>query len=296
MWAHLLELQPQTGESSTGISRDDYIGHVAKDIENKMPKVFDLDVVRKHLGAGISPTSVVLLQELERFNKLVVRMSRSLAELQRALAGEVGMSSELDDVARSLFLGQIPNIWRKLAPDTLKSLGNWMLYFLKRFSQYTTWVTESEPSVMWLSGLHIPESYLTALVQATCRKNGWPLDRSTLFTQVTKFQDADEVNERAGQGCFVSGLYLEGADWDIEKGCLIKSKPKVLVVDLPILKIIPIEAHRLKLQNTFRTPVYTTSTRRNAMGVGLVFEADLFTTKHISHWVLQGVCLTLNSD
>lgn len=61
-------------------------------------------------------------------------------------------------------------------------------------------VTESEPSVMWLSGLHIPESYLTALVQATCRRNGWPLDRSTLFTQVTKFQDADEVNERAGQG------------------------------------------------------------------------------------------------
>lgn len=49
-------------------------------------------------------------------------------------------------------------------------------------------------------------------------------------------------------GCFVSGLYLEGADWDTEAGCLIKSKPKVLVVELPILKIIPIEAHRLKLQ------------------------------------------------
>ncbi|KAK1328247.1 hypothetical protein QTO34_011819 [Cnephaeus nilssonii] len=296
LWAHLLELQPQTGESSSGISREDYIGNVAKDIENKMPKVFDLDLVRRHLGANITPTSVVLLQELERFNKLLVRMSRSLAELQRALAGEVGMSSELDDVAKSLFIGNIPHIWRKLAPDTLKSLGNWMLYFLRRFNQYTYWVTECEPNVMWLSGLHVPESYLTALVQATCRRNGWPLDRSTLFTQVTKFQDADEVTERAGQGCFVSGLYLEGADWDLERGCLVKSKPKVLVVDLPILKIIPIEAHRLKLQNTFRTPVYTTSTRRNAMGVGLVFEADLFTTRHISHWVLQGVCLTLNSD
>lgn len=46
----------------------------------------------------------------------------------------------------------------------------------------------------------------------------------------------------------MSGLYLEGADWDIERGCLTKSKPKVLVVDLPVLKIIPIEAHRLKLQ------------------------------------------------
>lgn len=66
-------------------------------------------------------------------------------------------------------------------------------------------VTECEPNVMWLSGLHVPESYLTALVQATCRRNGWPLDRSTLFTHVTKFQDAEEVTERAGQGATLPG-------------------------------------------------------------------------------------------
>uniref|UniRef100_A0A8C6ZHZ5 Dynein axonemal heavy chain 10 n=1 Tax=Nothoprocta perdicaria TaxID=30464 RepID=A0A8C6ZHZ5_NOTPE len=296
MWAHLLELQPQTGESGTGISRDEYIGNVAKDIQNKIPQVFDLDQIRKVFGIDISPTTVVLLQELERFNKLIIRMAKSLAELQRALAGEVGMSSELDDVARALFNGQIPGIWRRLAPDTLKTLGNWMIFFRNRYQQYSTWVSESEPKVMWLSGLHIPESYLTALVQATCRRNGWPLDRSTLYTEVTTYMTAEDVTEGSGQGCFVSGLYLEGADWDMENSCLMKSKPKVLVVELPILKIIPIEAHRLKLQNTFRTPVYTTSLRRNAMGVGLVFEADLYTTKHLSHWVLQGVCLTLNAD
>jgi hypothetical protein len=49
-------------------------------------------------------------------------------------------------------------------------------------------------------------------------------------------------------------------------------------------------------QNTYKCPVYTTSLRRNAMGVGLVFEADLYTEEHTSHWVLQGVCLTLNTD
>ena len=47
-------------------------------------------------------------------------------------------------------------------------------------------VSEGEPYVMWLSGLHIPESYLTALVQDTCRKNKWPLDKSTLYTSVTE--------------------------------------------------------------------------------------------------------------
>ncbi|XP_064322361.1 dynein axonemal heavy chain 10 [Phalacrocorax carbo] len=296
IWSHLLELQPQTGETGTGVSRDDYIANVAKDIENKIPQIFDLDQIRKGFGPEISPTTVVLLQELERFNKLISRMAKSLAELQRALAGEVGMSSELDDVARALFNGQIPGIWRRLAPDTLKTLGNWIIFFRARYNQYTSWVNECEPKVMWLSGLHVPESYLTALVQATCRKNKWPLDHSTLYTEVTTYRTAEDITEGSMQGCFVSGLFLEGADWDTERGCLTKSKPGVLVVELPILKIIPIEAHRLKLQNTLRTPVYTTSLRRNAMGVGLVFEADLYTTKHISHWVLQGVCLTLNSD
>ena len=109
-------------------------------------------------------------------------------------------------------------------------------------------VNEGEPAVIWLSGLHIPESYLTALVQATCRKNGWPLDRSTLYTTVTKYKTAEEVTERAHAGCFVSGLYLEGASWDLEAGCLRRPKPKVLVEELPVLKVIPIEAHRLKLQ------------------------------------------------
>lgn len=42
--------------------------------------------------------------------------------------------------------------------------------------------------------------------------------------------------------------------------------------------------------------VYVTQARRNAMGVGLVFEADLNMTSHASHWVLQGVCLCLNTD
>lgn len=84
-----------------------------------------------------------------------------------------------------------------------------------RAVQYKYWTLSGEPLVMWLSGLHIPQSYLTALVQVSvcivapfaipsirsplqiaCRRNAWPLDRSTLFTYVTKFADPDDVEER----------------------------------------------------------------------------------------------------
>ena len=49
------------------------------------------------------------------------------------------------------------------------------------------------------------------------------------------------------------------------------------------------ETNKVNKYHTFRTPVYVTSSRRNAMGVGLVFEADLATDKHQSHWILK-VC------
>lgn len=61
-------------------------------------------------------------------------------------------------------------------------------------------VKDGEPNVMWLSGLHIPESYLTALVQAACRKNGWPLDLSTLYTEVTQYCGEDEISDKPDQG------------------------------------------------------------------------------------------------
>lgn len=64
---------------------------------------------------------------------------------------------------------------------------------------------------------------------------------------------------------------------------------------LPITEYLVLTAVSY-FKDTFRTPVYTTSQRRNAMGVGLVFVADLRTEKHTSHWILQGVCLTLNTD
>nr|XP_040226033.2 dynein axonemal heavy chain 10 isoform X2 [Anopheles coluzzii] len=295
-WAHLIDLQPQTGADTGGISRDEFIDRAAVDILKKLPKPFDIWRVKRAYQVNITPICVVLLQELERYNRLIQRMEHTLHQLRKALAGEIGMDAVLDNVAHALFNGQLPDDWRKLAPATCKQLGDWIEHLLRRSQQYKYWSVSGEPLVMWLSGLHIPESYLTALVQIACRKNNWPLDRSTLFTSVTRFQREDEIEERPEAGCYVTGLYLQGARWDPENRCLTRSTPKVLVEPLPVLSIVPIETHRLKLQNTFRTPVYTTSERRNAMGVGLVFEADLRTEEHTSLWVLQGVCLTMNLD
>lgn len=284
------------GDDGDGIGRDEFIDNVAKDILLKLPKQFDLITLKKTLQMNISPTGVVLLQELERFNALVNRMLVSLGQLRKALAGEIGMDTELDNIAIALYNGELPANWRHLCPETCKRLAGWMDHLLRREQQYKSWAVSGEPMVIWLSGLHIPESFLTALVQIACRKNNWPLDRSAMYTYVTKYGDPDDIEAKAATGCYITGLYLEGARWDMTEMCLKKSLAKVLVEPLSILAMVPVQAHRLTVQNTFRTPAYTTSRRRNAMGVGLVFEADLGTKDHTNQWILQGVCLLLNTD
>lgn len=306
MWLDLISLQPRRAGSGEGMSREEYIGSTAKDIFSKVPLTsmdagsYDLLQIRALLCKRnnsdiITPCQVVLLQELERWNNLVKKMAISLLDLQRALVGEIGMSDELDSLGDSVFNGFLPNMWRRLAPETQKPLGSWMIHYTSRYNLYEAWINTGEPAVIWLSGLHIPESYLTALVQTICRKRSWPLDKSTLYTVVTKHTSTVGL-QPLESGCYVNGLYLEGASWDVQNSALCAQEPKVLVVELPIMQVIPIEASKLKLHNTFKTPVYVTQNRRNAMGVGLVFEADLATTDHSSHWVLQGVSLSLNTD
>ena len=61
---------------------------VAKDIKDSLPPMFEMDKIKRKFGIDIEPTTIVLLQELERFNKLIKRMKLSLIELGRALIGK----------------------------------------------------------------------------------------------------------------------------------------------------------------------------------------------------------------
>eukprot|EP00927_Polykrikos_kofoidii_P034569 TRINITY_DN29308_c0_g1_i1.p1 TRINITY_DN29308_c0_g1~~TRINITY_DN29308_c0_g1_i1.p1 ORF type:complete len:3708 (-),score=892.28 TRINITY_DN29308_c0_g1_i1:94-10965(-) len=287
-------LAMQTGDSGDGggMSRDDFIDKTAVEIIKSIP----MDELKLYKDGVPNPLEVVLMQETERFEILSKKMMGNLSDLRRAIKGDIGMSQQLDDIGTSMYNGQLPLVWSKAAPQTQKPLGSWMEHFLRRYKQYRDWCDKGQPSVFWLSGLHIPESLNSALVQASCRRRGWALDKSTLYTKVTKFKDESELTTPLLDGSYMSGFYLEGARWDFDNGCLARQLPKVLIQVMPIIEVIPAEANRLKLRDELPTPVYITQLRRNAMGVGLVFEANLHTKEHPSLWILQGVAMMLNDN
>jgi dynein heavy chain len=68
----------------------------------KLPEtLWDIFILRAE-SSEITPTRIVLFQELERFNKLIERIKDTLINLKRALKGEIGMSSDLDELALAL--------------------------------------------------------------------------------------------------------------------------------------------------------------------------------------------------
>ncbi|CAH8459226.1 unnamed protein product [Dicrocoelium dendriticum] len=287
--------------SAPTTSRELTIERLADSLLARLPQLFDVESLRKkHMGTEISPTIIVLMQELDRFNLILSKIFTSLRDLKKALAGKIGMSEELDDITRCLANGLLPACWRRLVPQTEKSLPDWIQHLLRRADQYKRWMGtgKSEPAMMWLSGLHLPQSYLTALVQKACRKHNWALDKCALQTFVTDIvpEEFHTVLMAPELGCYVCGLYLEGSAWSVQDSCLVRQKPRELLQEMPLVKLAPIEKHRLKLTGTVSLPVYITSQRRNAMGEGFVVALDIPTKEHPSHWILQGAALLLNTD
>lgn len=63
-------------------------------------------------------------------------------------------------------------------------------------------------------------------------------------------------------------MFLEGARWNPDKDCLDYQHPKELIEELPLIQVIPVEANKLKLRNTLKTPAYVTQDRQNSRGQG----------------------------
>ena len=66
------------------------------------------------------------------------------------------------------------------------------------------------PTSVWLSGFFNPQSFLTAIMQSTARKNELPLDKMSLVCEVTK-KNKEEVTAPPREGAYIHGLFMEGA-------------------------------------------------------------------------------------
>ena len=104
---------------------------------------------------------------------------------------------------------KVPPAWTKRAYASLNGLSAWYNDLLLRIKELEMWTSDFNlPASVWLPGFFNPQSFLTAIMQSTARKNELPLDKMCLTCEVTKKQ-RDAYQKNALEGAYIHGLFME---------------------------------------------------------------------------------------
>jgi dynein heavy chain len=238
--------------------------------------------------------SVVLSQEMVRFNKLLGVITDSMAELERAIGGVVVMSQDIEKVYNSILLGMVPERWADAAYPSLKRLGAWVNDLVERVKFFRRWLTTGAPTCYWFSGFFFPQGFLTAILQTFARKYKFPIDALQLKYAALK-EGKDDLKLAPSDGVYVYGLFMEAGRWDMEAMELAESTPGEMYATMPVLHFLP-QKNYIPAPTLYAAPLYKTGARYGVLSTtghstNFVTAVTLPTSQTPQHWVLRGTAL-----
>uniref|UniRef100_A0ABM5FKF8 Dynein axonemal heavy chain 1 isoform X2 n=1 Tax=Pogona vitticeps TaxID=103695 RepID=A0ABM5FKF8_9SAUR len=296
----IIQLQPKTSAAG-GRSREEIVEETSKDILDKVPQPIDLhEVMLKYPVLYEESMNTVLAQEVIRYNRLLKVIAQSLKDLLKALKGLVVMSSQLELMSNSLYNNIVPEMWNSKAYPSLKPLASWVNDLLLRIEFLQKWIANGIPPVFWISGFFFPQAFLTGTLQNFARKSVISIDTISFDFKVIR-QSVHELTQRPSQGCYIHGLFLEGARWDPLFFQLTESRPKELYTEMAVLWLVPVPQRKPPTTGIYLCPIYKTLTRAGTLSTtghstNYVIAVEIPTTKPQRHWIKRGVALICALD
>jgi len=296
-----------------GGGSDEALSDIVNDILGKLPADFDLDASMKRYPVVYNESmNTVLVQEMERFNNLLRTIRISLINMKKAIAGFIVMNAELENIARALLIGKVPDAWMKRSYPSLKPLAGYITDFLARLNFFQEWYENGKPTVFWLSGFYFTQAFLTGARQNFARRYTIPIDAVEFDFEVLTKDTADLPGgfpkqywsnplPQPDDGVYCAGVYLEGARWDRERGSLVESHHKVLFEQMPIIWFKPMKKVDISMEGCYECPTYKTSERKGTLSTtghstNFVLMLKLKSDFPQAHWVKRGVCALCSLD
>jgi len=223
--AKVLSIQPRVaGKKDGGLSPDEIVLEKAKQITEQIPPNLEradgLKDLFKTSNNLLPSLTTVLVQEMEKFNRLLVLMRRSLDDLVQAIGGFIVMSQTLDTMYLSLTNGVVPPNWEKVAYPSLKPLASWFEDLIKRVEFLHTWLTQGSPMAYWISGFFFPQGFMTGCLQTHARQYKIAIDELSFAFEILEAEDPDQVEQRPQDGVLIFGLFMDGARYNREQRCI----------------------------------------------------------------------------
>lgn len=200
-------------------------------------------------------------------------------------------------------------MWSEVAYPSRKSLLSWTLDLQARLLFFKDWIENGPPSVYWISGFFFTESFLTGTLQNYARKTRLPIDTLEFEIEVrSDILPSEDTNfrhvEPPEDGCYIHGLFLEGAEWDALAKVLKDPSPRELFYPMfpiwlkPVAKVME---KGVKKPLTYECPVYKTSLRTGKLlnsgsSTNFVMSIKLPSKDPEKNWVKRGVALLTQLD
>lgn len=219
--------------------------------------------------------NTVLQQEILRFNSLLDRIRGSLVDIQRAIKGEVVMSSELEEVGVALFNNRTPPFWMARSYPSVKPLASYILDFVERLNFIGDWIEKGQPASYWVSGFYFTQSFFTGVKQNYARKHTIAIDKIDFDFKVVNEKTTD-TTKSPEDGAYIHGLFLEGCRWNAEEEVFDESHDKVLYTKVPSIWLVPAIKAEIPVRHIYECPVYKT----------LIRFGTLSTTGHSTNYVI----------
>lgn len=209
---------------------DEIVLEKAKELLERLPSILEKSEGQKELfianSEGIIPSlSTVLLQELEKFNRLLTKMKRSLIDIDLAIKGFIVMSDELDKMYLSLTNNQVPGNWTKVSYLSLKPLSSWYDDMLLRVLFMEDWLKNGNPMSYSLPYMFFPQGFLTGVLQTHARNYTIAIDKLSFTFEIMEIDGPDEVTEKPEDGVYIYGLFIEGGRWDRDEAYIVDQLP-----------------------------------------------------------------------
>jgi dynein heavy chain len=291
----LLTIQGSGGgdDEGGGDSTDALVMSICDDLQEKVPETLDWSDINERNAQDSSPLKVCLLQEIERYNVLLVRLRASIAELVRGIQGFVVISEDQEKVYNSLKEGRVPLAWMFAYPS-VKPLSGWLEDLIARIDQLYQWGMYGAPKVFWLTGFTYPSSFLTALLQLSARKNMVSVDTLS-FDFPVMGHDENQIQAAPKEGAMVKGMIIEGGRWDTNANALAEPEPMALFAPMPIVHFKPMGKKKAGTDGVYQCPLYMYPIRTGSR------ERPSFITwvevksgaKDASFWIKRGTALLL---
>ncbi|XP_062985188.1 dynein axonemal heavy chain 6 [Elgaria multicarinata webbii] len=315
----ILDVQPRSTAQGSGKSNDEIVEELATSILAKIPEKLDMDVAAESLfvkddRGRVDSLTTVLGQEVDRFNNLLSLLRNSLKTLNKAIAGFVVMSEEMERVYHSFLNNQVPMLWANAAYPSLKPLGGWVKDLLLRTAFVDFWLKRGQPKSFWISGFFFPQGFLTGTLQNHARKYNLPIDELSFnYNVIPVYRDQMHVAEASkmshfGQelpmdaelpspedGVLVHGMFMDASRWDDEDMVIEDALPRQMN---PVLPVVHFEPHQNYEPSPalYHAPLYKTGARAGTLSTtghstNFVVTVLLPSKRPSDYWISKGSAL-----